>query len=100
MKLNLGIHSYANAPLLVLIAGEKFVFAVNHCTMSAQNMMLAAYSMGIWSCWIGLVMGIANDPKVKKELRVPDDHEVYSALILGYPKGKNDRASETATQNP
>jgi nitroreductase len=99
MKLDLGIHSRVNAPLLVLIGGEKFVFAVNHCTMSAQSMMLAAYSIGIWSCWIGLVMDIANDPKVKKELRVPDDHEVYSELIFGIPEGK-EFVAEMATQNP
>ncbi|MGA2309921.1 MAG: nitroreductase family protein [Candidatus Bathyarchaeia archaeon] len=48
----------------------------------------AAYSMGIGSCWIGLLISIANDPKVKKELSIPDDHEVYSELIFGIPKGK------------
>jgi hypothetical protein len=43
---------------------------------------------------------IANDLKVKKELGIPDDYEVYSELIFGIPKGKNEFVAETATPNP
>ncbi len=55
--------------------------------MAAQNMMLAAFTMGIGSCWIGTAVALANDPKVKTELGVPDDHDVHAAIIFGYPKG-------------
>lgn len=61
--------------------------AVNECTMAAEHDAVA-YSMGIRSCWIDLLMSIANDTKVKKEMRISDDHEVHSELILGIPKDK------------
>jgi nitroreductase len=79
---------FYNAPLLVIVAGAKSPFAVNDCSMAAQNMMLVASSTEIGSCWIGSAVPVANDPKVKAELGVPEDHEVYAAVIFGYPKGK------------
>lgn len=79
---------FYNAPLVIIVAGAKSPFAVNDCSMAAQNMMLAAYSLGLGSCWIGSAVAVANDPKVKAELGVPEDHEVYAAVIFGYPKGK------------
>ena len=62
--------------------------------MAAQNMMLAAYTLGIGSCWIGTAVALANDPKVKANLGVPEDHEVYAAIIFGYPKGGFPKAPE------
>ena len=44
---------FYDAPLLVFISGIQSQFAVNDCSMAAQNMMLAAYTLGIGSCWIG-----------------------------------------------
>jgi nitroreductase len=62
--------------------------------MAAQNMMLAAFTLGIGSCWIGTAVGLANSPKVKAELEVPEDHEVHAAIIFGYPKGGFPKAPE------
>ncbi len=78
---------FYNAPLLILIAGEKSTFAVNDCSMAAQNMMLAAHSIGMGSCWIGSAVVATNETKLKAELKIPEDHEVYAAIIFGYPKG-------------
>ena len=78
---------FYNAPLLIFVSGAKSPYAVYDCSMAAQNMMLAAYSLGIGSCWIGTAVHSANDPKVKPTLGIPEDHEVYAALIFGYPKG-------------
>jgi nitroreductase len=85
---------FYNAPLLVVVSGAKSPFAVNDCTMAAYNMMLAGYSLGVGSCWIASAVVIANEAKVKSELGVPDDHEVYAAIIFGYPKGGMPKAPE------
>ena len=85
---------FYNAPLLIFISGVKSPFAVNDCSMAAQNMMLTAYSLGIGSCWIGMAMQAANSPMGKEELGVPEDHQVYAALIFGYPKGGITKAPE------
>ena len=87
---------FYNAPLLVIVAGAKTPFAVNDCSMAAQNMMLAAYSIGLGSCWIGTAVPATNQPKIKAELGIPEDQEVYAALIFGYPKGQ----PKTHRKNP
>jgi nitroreductase len=85
---------FYNAPLLIFISGIKSPYTVYDCPMAAQNMMLAAYTLGIGSCWIGTAVALANDPKFKKELGVPDDHDVHAAIIFGYPKGGFPKAPE------
>jgi nitroreductase len=78
---------FYNAPLLIFISGVKSHYAIHDCSMAAQNMMLAAYTMGIGSCWIGMAAQAANSSSGKEVLGVPEDNQVYSALIFGYPKG-------------
>jgi nitroreductase len=78
---------FYNAPLLIFISGIKSPYAIYDCSMAAQNMMLAAFTLGIGSCWIGTAVRLANEPKVKTELGVLEDHDVYAAIIFGYPKG-------------
>jgi nitroreductase len=78
---------FYNAPLLIFVSGVKSPYAVYDCSMAAQNMMLAAYTLGIGSCWIGTAVPTANDPKIKPSLGIPEDHDVHAAVIFGYPKG-------------
>ena len=85
---------FYNAPLLIFVSGMKAQFAIYDCSMAAQNMMLAAYSLGIGSCWIGTAVAMANDPKYKAELSIPEDHDVHAAVIFGYPKGGFPKAPE------
>ena len=85
---------FYNAPLLIFVSGIKSPYDIYDCSMAAQNMMLAAYTLGIGSCWIGTAVGLANDPKVKTELGVPEDHQVHAAIIFGYPKGGFPKAPE------
>ena len=85
---------FYGAPLLVFISGAQSQFAVNDCSMAAQNMMLAAYTLGMGSCWIGTAALSANTPKGKTDLGVPEDNQVYAAIIFGYPKGGFPKAPE------
>ena len=48
---------------------------------AAQNMMVAAWSMGIASC----PCSMHDQPRVKKTLGLPDDYRVVVVLALGYP---------------
>jgi nitroreductase len=85
---------FYNAPLLIFVSGLKSPYAVYDCSMAAQNMMLTAFTLGIGSCWIGTAVALANEPKVKTGLSVPEDHEVHAAIIFGYPKGGFPKAPE------
>jgi nitroreductase len=85
---------FYGAPLLIYISGIKSPYAVNDCSMAAQNMMLTAYTLGIGSCWIGAAVHAGNSPKVKADLGVPEDNQVYAAVIFGYPKEGFPKAPE------
>ena len=78
---------FYDAPLLIFVCGLKGRYDIYDCSMAAQNMMLAAYTLGIGSCWIGTAVPSANDPKIKSSLGVPEDLDVHTAVIFGYPKG-------------
>ena len=48
---------------------------------AVENMILAALSQGIGSCWIGSV----NRDEVASILHIPDNYRIDSILALGYP---------------
>lgn len=84
-----GTNLFHNAPLLVIILGnKKSVTADWDCAMAAQNMMLAAHSRGIGSCWIGLAIPALTDENILKELGAPPGYKAVAPLIFGYPRGE------------
>lgn len=59
---------------------------------ATQNMALAAHSIGLGTCWIG-VFSIRNEKesserKIKRILKIPEDWRLISILPLGVPKFK------------
>ena len=50
-------------------------------SIAVENMVLAAWSLGVGSCWIGDFV----ESEVKKLLGIPDDYGVVTLLSLGYP---------------
>lgn len=80
---------FYNAPVLVIILGSKNVMTSDwDCAMAAQNMMLAAHSRGIGSCWIGGLLPALMDERLLKELGAPEGYKAVAPLIFGYPKGE------------
>lgn len=77
---------FYNAPLLILICAKPGRFTVKDCSLAAQNMMLAARSFNIGSCWIGFADMVLNkDRALMSKLGVPKDHKIMAHLIFGYP---------------
>ncbi|MDY6843088.1 MAG: nitroreductase family protein [Thermodesulfobacteriota bacterium] len=61
----------------------------DNSVLIAHTLALTARTMGIESCYIGLMEIAANDhPPIVKELNLPLDHKVFSSMVLGYPKLK------------
>ena len=56
--------------------------------------MLAARSMGIGSCWIGLAGPLGSDKKTLKELGVPKGYRLMATLVFGYPTNDVRKAPE------
>jgi nitroreductase len=77
---------FFGAPALILITTKKRQFYDESCACCAQNMMLAAHSFGIGSCWIGFTSFLNYRKKVLEELHLPKEYHISSSLIFGYPK--------------
>lgn len=56
-------------------------WAIGDTSIALQNMVLAAWSLGVGSCWIGSF----NEKKTKQALKIPEDWKVVALLTLGYP---------------
>lgn len=77
---------FYNAPVLVLIFASPDAYSPQYdCALAAENMMLAARSLGIGSCWIGFGMPIGSDKEMLDELKVPENYKLMAPLIFGYP---------------
>ena len=87
---------FYDAPVLILIfarasshrgtfAEVENMFITDDCAAAAENMMLAARSLGIGSCWIGFGMPLDSDQEIRQELNVPDGYRLMAPLIFGYP---------------
>lgn len=91
-----GTDMFYNAPILVIILGNKNAPTVDYdCAMAAQNMMLAAHSRGIGSCWIGGVLPALMNDELLKELGAPAGYKAVAPLIFGYPKGRTQMPEKT-----
>jgi nitroreductase len=78
---------FYNAPLVILVCGDKAnSFIKDDCNLAAENIMLAAHSMGLGSCWIGFAKPLNNDAEIRGELGIPNESEIVVPLIIGYPK--------------
>ena len=77
---------FYNAPILILLfATPKGHSHQDVCAAAAENMMLAARSLGIGSCWIGFGMPLGYDQDTLAELKVPEGYRLMVPLIFGYP---------------
>jgi nitroreductase len=66
------------ADIKSLLTGK---WAVVDATIAMENMVIAAWTLGIGSCWIGA----CNEEKVKELLKIPDKWKFVALLTLGYP---------------
>jgi nitroreductase len=73
------------APVFILVFASPDALNEHDCALAAENMMLAAHSLGIGSCWIGLAAGLGSDEAFLKDAGVPQDHKLVAPLIFGYP---------------
>jgi len=62
-----------------------------------QNMVLAAHSLGLGTCWVGFVELLKYGTKWKKKLGVEYPYQIVESIALGYPVGKPDGMIERET---
>jgi nitroreductase len=87
------------APALVIISGDSRspVPLDSDCAAAAQNMLLAAESLGLGSCWIYFVLMAFDSPEgneLRGELKIPEGYRPYCSAVLGYKQGEAPAAPE------
>lgn len=81
---------FYHAPALIVATGDSAALAPQYdCTLAMQNMMLAAASLDIGSCWVHSVMMFYATEKGKglfQELGIvfPQGYKPFAAAVFGY----------------
>jgi nitroreductase len=79
-----------NAPPFIIISVKKqSKSAVYDCSALTQNMLLAAESIGLGSCWLGFpLQAFDNDKGMEliKELKIPHGFKPITSMVIGYKK--------------
>jgi nitroreductase len=82
---------FYGAPLVVIVTAPKnYEWAGLDCGILAQTMFLAAYSLGLGSCFIGFARMLNKDAEAFKMLGIPADREILAPLIFGYAAEKKE----------
>lgn len=77
---------FYDAPVLIIVLGNNAGFTTDYdCSLCAENMMLAAHSMEIGSCWIGTGCFIQDNPELLEELGITPDYRIIAPIVFGYP---------------
>ncbi|MCX8181908.1 MAG: nitroreductase family protein [Candidatus Methanomethyliaceae archaeon] len=79
----------SEAPVVIVGCGNEKLsprwYAID-TAIALQNMVIAATSEGLGSCWIGSF----DEIEVKELLKIPEGHRVIAMLALGYPREGTD----------
>lgn len=77
-----------NAPTLVVVANRKgYPNAIADSAVAIENMMLAAESLGVGSCWINQLHWLDENEAVRQYLYtwgLPENETVCGGVSLGY----------------
>ena len=77
-----------NAPVLIVTANQKgYGNAIADSACALENMMIAANSLDLGSCWINQLHWLDENPRIRKFLYkygLKEEETVTAALVLGY----------------
>lgn len=83
-------NAFYDAPTVItLFVPKNFLFAPYDASAAAENMLLAAHSIGLGGCYIGSAWESFADPygqDVLREWNIRTDYFAALHVLLGYPK--------------
>jgi Nitroreductase len=78
---------FYHAPALVVISSTtESPWAVENCSLAAENLMLTARAAGLGTCWIGFAQAWLGTPEGKMALGLPANYVPVAPIIVGHPK--------------
>lgn len=75
---------YYSAPVILFVIGLGR-YADHSCPLACQNIMLAAHSLELGSCWVAFGSMVTDDAEVKRILELKDDEKIFGPIVIGYP---------------
>lgn len=76
------------APMAILVAGDlnitRDVFITIDCSAATENILLAAHSLGLGGCWLGVYPDDERVNGIKKLLDLPENILPLSIISVGY----------------
>ena len=89
MALNSGFRNmFRNAPTVVFIAAPESAYSGVNCGLLGENMILAAWSMGIGSCCLGWPVSFMNSESAAdylSQLNFSEGYTLLYAIGFGFP---------------
>jgi nitroreductase len=83
---------FFGAPIGIIVSGDQTSeFSAIDCAAAVENMMIAAESLGLGTCWIQTNMILFDGKEGKelmKELGIPEGYKPLYTFSLGYPAEK------------
>jgi len=79
---------FQNAPLVIIAhsVGTNFLGSAN-CALAIRNMEILALTMGLGTCWAGLlVFAAGKSGEINKILGLGKNRQIHGALMVGYPQ--------------
>lgn len=81
---------FNGAPTVIIISGKEADpnYAAN-CALASENIMIAAHSLGIASCYIISASYLFDGDEGEyfaEKIGVPEGYKVHNAILLGYNK--------------
>lgn len=78
---------FYGAPGLVVISAPKLSqWAVEDCSLAAQNFTLAAWAHGLGTCWIGFAQSWLSTPEGLASIQLDSSYLPVAPIIVGHPK--------------
>lgn len=79
---------FHGAGTLIVICAKPAAFSEADCWLAAENLMLAACSMGLGTCVIGSSVDAINLSKT--EIGIPAEFEAIAPIVIGHPAVKTE----------
>ncbi len=76
---------YYSAPVIIFVIGTG-KYADSSCPLACQNIMLAAYALGLGSCWVQFGSLVTDNKEIKKRLGLIKGEKIFGPIIVGYTK--------------
>jgi len=73
---------FYSAPSIIFVIGPSGV----NCALACENMMLAAHSLGLGSCYAGWGTLSMDDPYLRQLFELEEKERVFGPILVGHPE--------------